>query len=291
MLFVQVFHFSCSFLFWLVCVPFGSGSRLCLEQDIFVSAVRSCSSPESRFCFRKNCFGYTVKDHSSLWPGFLLVYTVRDRLALGASSLFGTNFCWFGSRNRFSFLLNEMLLCLRSETVRLWEPVLVIYGPGPFSFEGEARRWRCHRCCYFCSQRYSEAGNCVWPKEASAYVEAQVRAARSSTHDKADYYAGILDELKGGSSALSPSAHKTPLILGDSVRAKLQRSPLRFASLFKVKSLGFKVLTVPASLGANALIFTVQLRANVCKNRAKSKFRGHSQKIIFAHILSIDRHK
>ena len=58
----------------------------------------------------------------------------------GASSLFGTNFCWFGSRNRFSFLLNEMLLCLRSETVRLWEPVLVIYGPGPFSFEGEARR-------------------------------------------------------------------------------------------------------------------------------------------------------
>ena len=65
-LFVQVFHFSCSFLFWLVCVPFGSGSRLCLEQDIFVSAVRNCSSPESRFCFRKNCFGYTVKDHSSL---------------------------------------------------------------------------------------------------------------------------------------------------------------------------------------------------------------------------------
>ena len=33
------------------------------------------------------------------------------------------------------------------------------------------------------------------------------------------------------------------------------------------------------------------LRANVCKNRAKSKFRGHSQKIIFAHILSIDRYK
>ena len=31
-----------------------------------------------------------------------------------------------------------------------------------------------------------------------------------------------------------------------------------------------------------------QLRANVCKNRAKSKFRGHSQKIVFAYILSID---
>ena len=33
------------------------------------------------------------------------------------------------------------------------------------------------------------------------------------------------------------------------------------------------------------------LRANVCKNREKLKFRGHSQKIIFAHILSINRHK
>ena len=32
------------------------------------------------------------------------------------------------------------------------------------------------------------------------------------------------------------------------------------------------------------------LRANACKNRAKSKFRGHSQKIISAHILSIDKH-
>ena len=115
--------------------------------------------------------------------------------------------------------------------------------------------------CYFCSQRYSEAGNCVWPKEASAYVEALVRAARSSTHEKADYYAAILDELKGWSNALSPSAYKRPLILGDSVRAKLQRSPLRFASLFKVKSLGFKVVTVPARLGTNALMFTVRLIA------------------------------
>ena len=33
------------------------------------------------------------------------------------------------------------------------------------------------------------------------------------------------------------------------------------------------------------------LRANICKNRAKSKFRGHSPKITFAHILFIDRHK
>ena len=36
---------------------------------------------------------------------------------------------------------------------------------------------------------------------------------------------------------------------------------------------------------------TCGLRANVCKDRAKSIFRGHSQKIIFTHILSIDRHK
>ena len=70
-----------------------------------------------------------------------------------------------------------------------------------------------------------------------------------------------MDELKGGSSDLSPSVHKAPLILGDSVRAKWQRSPLRFSSLFNVKSLGFKVVTVPASLGTNALMFTVLLIA------------------------------
>ena len=40
-----------------------------------------------------------------------------------------------------------------------------------------------------------------------------------------------------------------------------------------------------------AISSSVSLRANVCKNRAKSKFRGHSQKIIFAHILSIDGYK
>ena len=33
-----------------------------------------------------------------------------------------------------------------------------------------------------------------------------------------------------------------------------------------------------------------ELRATVCKNRAKSKCRGHSQKIVFAHILSIVRY-
>ena len=73
-------------------------------------------------------------------PGIKLNHNIYVRDRLGACSLFGTNFCWFGSRSRFSFLWNEILLCLRSETVRLGEPVFVIYGPGPFSFEGETRR-------------------------------------------------------------------------------------------------------------------------------------------------------
>ena len=76
-----------------------------------------------------------------------------------------------------------------------------------------------------------------------------------------DYHAAILDKLKGGSNALSPSAHKRRLVglLVDPVRAKLQRSPLRFSRLSNVKSLGFKVVTVPASLGANALMFIFRL--------------------------------
>ena len=96
--------------------------------------------------FRKKLFGvYGPGPFDRLWdPGFCLKPSisvcVRDRLALGACSLFGSNFCWFGSRSRFSFLWKEILLCLRSETVRLREPVLVMYGPGLFSFEGETRR-------------------------------------------------------------------------------------------------------------------------------------------------------
>ena len=99
--------------------------------------------------------------------------------------------------------------------------------------------------------------------EASAYVEALVRAARSSTHGKADYYATTLDELRVGANALSPSADKRPLmsLLVDPVRAKLQRSPLRFSRLSNVKSLDFMVVTVTASLGANTLMFTVRLIA------------------------------
>ena len=69
--------------------------------------------------------------------------------------------------------------------------------------------------------------------------------------------------MKGGTNALSASAHKRPLMgpLRDPVRAKLQRSPLRFSRLSNVKSLGLKVVTVPAILGANALMFTVRLIA------------------------------
>ena len=64
------------------------------------------------------------------------------------------------------------------------------------------------------------------PWEASAHVEALVRAARSSAQEKADYYVAILDELKGRSYALSPSpTHKRLLmgLLGDPVRAKVAK--------------------------------------------------------------------
>ena len=64
------------------------------------------------------------------------------------------------------------------------------------------------------------------PWEVSAHVEALVRAARSVTHEKADYYAAILDELKGRSSSLSSSVHQRLLLglLGDPTRAKVASS-------------------------------------------------------------------
>jgi len=63
------------------------------------------------------------------------------------------------------------------------------------------------------------------PWEASAQVEALVRAARSSAHEKADYYTAILDEFKRRSNVLSPSAHKRLLmgLLGDLVRVKVAK--------------------------------------------------------------------
>ena len=58
---------------------------------------------------------------------------------------------------------------------------------------------------------------------ASAHVEALARAATSSTLEKADV--AILDELKGRSNALSPSAHKRLLMClsGDPVRVNVAR--------------------------------------------------------------------
>ena len=52
-----------------------------------------------------------------------------------------------------------------------------------------------------------------------------MRAARSIAHEKADYYAAILDELKGLSSSLSSSAHQRLLLglLGDPTRAKVAK--------------------------------------------------------------------
>ena len=99
------------------------------------------------------------------------------------------------------------------------------------------------------------------PWEGSAHVEALVRAARSSAHEKADYYVEILDELKGRFNALSPSAYKRLLVglLGDPVRAKVAKESSALLRLSSVKSLVFKVVMVLASLGANALMSTVQL--------------------------------
>ena len=42
---------------------------------------------------------------------------------------------------------------------------------------------------------------------------------------------------------------------------------------------------VRLSLPSDGKTIARLFRANVCKNQAISKFRGHSQKIIFPHIL------
>ena len=94
-----------------------------------------------------------------------------------------------------------------------------------------------------------------------------------------------MDELKGGSNALSPSTHKRPLmgLLGDPVRAKSQRSFLRFSRLSNLKSLGFKVETVPASLGPNALMFTVRLIA------IDVAYQGISPGLVAAETLGVSK--
>ena len=44
-LFVHVFHFNRSFLFWFVCVPFGSGSQYFVWSEILLYAVLARSAP------------------------------------------------------------------------------------------------------------------------------------------------------------------------------------------------------------------------------------------------------
>ena len=72
--------------------------------------------------------------------------------------------------------------------------------------------------------------------------EALVRAARSSAHEKADYYAAILDELKGRSNVLSPSAHKRLLmgLLGDPVRAKVAKESSALLKTIQREEPGFQ---------------------------------------------------
>ncbi|XP_078350499.1 uncharacterized protein LOC144635268 [Oculina patagonica] len=80
------------------------------------------------------------------------------------------------------------------------------------------------------------------PWEASSLVEALVRAARSSAHEKADHYAAILDELKGRSSVLSPSAHRKLLLglLGDPVRAKVAKESSALLKSIQREEPGFQ---------------------------------------------------
>ena len=73
MLFVHVFHFSWSFLFWLVCVPFGSGSGFCLERNIFVCVCsRNRSSRGAGFVSEKIDFCIRIRTVRLCDPGFCL---------------------------------------------------------------------------------------------------------------------------------------------------------------------------------------------------------------------------
>ena len=80
------------------------------------------------------------------------------------------------------------------------------------------------------------------PWETSSLVEALVRAARSSAHEKANHYAAILDELKGRSNVLSPSAHRKLLLglLGDPVRAKVAKESSALLKSIQREEPGFQ---------------------------------------------------
>ena len=126
----SLFCYRCSYMYFILVGPFCFGLfvfHLAPGADFVCVWGPGPLVSGSRFCFGKIVRGIRSKTVRLQDPGFCLkpsisVY-VRDRLALGACSLFGTNFCWFGSRSRFSFLWNERLFRLRSETVRLRESV------------------------------------------------------------------------------------------------------------------------------------------------------------------------
>ena len=91
-----------------------------------------------------------------------------------------------------------------------------------------------------------------------------MRAARSVAHEKVDYYAAILDELKGSSSSLSSSAHQRLLLrlLGDPTRAKVAKESSALLKLFSVRSRRSLAVRALASSGANALMPSVNLFAS-----------------------------
>ena len=55
---------------------------------------------------------------------------------------------------------------------------------------------------------------------------------------------------------------------------------MHFSRLSNVKSLGFKVVTVPASLGANALMYSVRLIA------IDVAYQGTSQELVAANAAA-----
>ena len=89
------------------------------------------------------------------------------------------------------------------------------------------------------------------PSEAPTEVEALVRAARLSAHEKADYYAAILDELKGRSNVLSSSAHKRLLmgLLGNPVRAKVAKESSALLKTIQREEPGFQSRSSTCQLG------------------------------------------
>ena len=150
-LFVHVFHFIRSFLFWFVCVPFGSGSQYFVWNKIFlfVYTVRDRSAPgagsfsKTRYC---DCGAGPLGSRA----GFVserIVFCIRSG-TIRSQVLFKNKhwcmwsetvwlwdpvlclkriFCWFVSGSRFFLLFGVKYYCMRSWPARLRDPVLVIY--------------------------------------------------------------------------------------------------------------------------------------------------------------------